>query len=93
MKRVNFSEWASPIVPVPKKDGQFRVCGDYKVTVNPDLGLDQYPLPITVDLFTSLTSVLSSMHSRQFVVVELRHDCSLLLYFTLTLNDPEGLML
>ena len=24
LKRVNFSEWASPIVPVPKKDGQFR---------------------------------------------------------------------
>ena len=25
-KRVNFSEWASPIVAVPKKDGQFCVC-------------------------------------------------------------------
>ena len=29
---VEHSEWASPIVPVPKKDGTLRICGDYKVT-------------------------------------------------------------
>ena len=34
LKNVTYSDWAVPIVPVPKKDGKFRICGDYKITVN-----------------------------------------------------------
>ena len=31
-----FSDWAAPIVPVMKGDGNVRICGDYKVTINKD---------------------------------------------------------
>ena len=30
---------------MPKKDETFHICGDYKVTVNQNLNVDQYPLP------------------------------------------------
>lgn len=32
---VEVSDWAKPIVCVPKTDRSVRVCGDYKVSVNP----------------------------------------------------------
>ena len=54
LKKVNNSEWAAPIVPVPKRDGQIRLCGDYTATVNQSLEVDQYPLPKPDDLVASL---------------------------------------
>ncbi|XP_033095838.1 uncharacterized protein K02A2.6-like [Anneissia japonica] len=51
---VNFSQWATPLVCIPKADGRVHVCGDYKVTVNPSLHCDQYPIPTPEEVFTKL---------------------------------------
>jgi hypothetical protein len=44
ISKVESSEWAIPTVPVIKTDGSIRICGDFKVTVNPQLKSDDYPL-------------------------------------------------
>ena len=54
IEKVDHSDWASPIVPVPKRDGKVRVCGDFKVTINCTLEVDKYPLPKPADLFATL---------------------------------------
>lgn len=54
IKPVTHSKWASPVVAVVKKNGQVRLCGDYKVTINPVMKVDQYPLPRIQDIFASL---------------------------------------
>ena len=53
LEHMSHSQWAAPIVPVPKKDGQIRICGDFKVIVNSILQVDQYPLPKQEDLFVT----------------------------------------
>ena len=54
MERVTHSDWDAPIVAVPKNDGGFCICGDYKVTVNEALDGYQYPLPNSSELFAAL---------------------------------------
>uniref|UniRef100_H3AC64 ribonuclease H n=1 Tax=Latimeria chalumnae TaxID=7897 RepID=H3AC64_LATCH len=48
------SEWAAPIVVVPKKDKSVRLCGDYKVIVDHCVEPEPYPLPNAEDLFATL---------------------------------------
>lgn len=51
---VRNSRWSTPVVPVVKKNGKIRLCGDYKCTVNPALQWETYPLPTTEQLFANL---------------------------------------
>lgn len=54
LEQVDYSSWGTPIVPILKKNGEIRICGDYKVTVNPQLVVEQYPLPRIEELFAKL---------------------------------------
>lgn len=51
---VDCSDWATPLVPVRKADGGLRICADYKVTLNPVLLIDRFPLPRIEDLLVGL---------------------------------------
>lgn len=64
---VPFSEWATPIVPVAKSDGSIRICGDFKITVNPILLVDKYPLPRIEELFAKLQGGV------EFTKIDLSH--------------------
>ena len=48
------SHWAAPIVPVLKKNGTVRICGDFKTTINQVSQVESYPLPRVEDLFANL---------------------------------------
>ncbi|XP_063358759.1 uncharacterized protein K02A2.6-like [Cydia amplana] len=51
---VEHSEYASPIVPVLKRNGTVRLCVDYSVSINKQLVVEQYPLPTANELFSKL---------------------------------------
>ena len=64
---VQFADWAAPIVPVLKRDGRVRICGDYKITVNRVAKLEKYPLPRIEELFVSLA------RGKMFTKLDLSH--------------------
>ena len=78
LEKTHYAEWAAPIVAVPKRDGRLRLCGDYKVTVNPALEVDQYPLPRPEDIFAKLSG------GKHFTTLDLTHA-----YNQLTLDEDS----
>ena len=50
IEKVSQSDWATPIVVVRKPGGKIRICNNFKVTVNPLLKNDVYPLPLPEEL-------------------------------------------
>ncbi|XP_063900178.1 uncharacterized protein K02A2.6-like [Zophobas morio] len=51
---IESSEWATPLVPVMKKDGTLRLCGDYRITANKWFEEVKYPLPTLEEMFSKL---------------------------------------
>lgn len=54
IKKLATSEWDAPVVSPVKKNCVVRVCADFKVTINPQLKVDEHPLPCMDDIYTSL---------------------------------------
>ena len=75
---MKFSKWAAPIVPVLKKCGSIRLCGDYKLTANTASPVDSYPLPKIEELFTDLSG------GKQFTKLDLAQA-----YLQLPLSDSS----
>lgn len=52
---VKTSDWTTPVVVVPKLGGKIRICGDYSVSVNPNLRTEHYPLPRIDEVFATFS--------------------------------------
>ena len=90
IEKVTHNDWAAVIIPAPKKDGRFRLCGDYIVTINQALSVEQYPLPKPEDLFATLAGgqAFSKLDlSQAYLQVQLDEQSK----DYLTLNTHQGL--
>lgn len=88
--KVNSSDYATPVVPVLKKNNTVRLCGDYSVTLNPNLIVDEHPLPTTDEMFASLADCkhFCKIDLRQaYLQMEVDEASSKLL----TINTHKGL--
>ncbi|XP_029155330.1 uncharacterized protein K02A2.6-like [Nylanderia fulva] len=56
IEKVTTSKWATPIVPILKKNGKIRICGDYKITLNSQLLVDDHPFLTINELFAKLAN-------------------------------------
>ncbi|XP_036347321.1 uncharacterized protein K02A2.6-like [Rhagoletis pomonella] len=51
---VEYSDWATPIVPVLKSDGTIRICGDYKSSLNKAMLPHNFQIPSISSLISSI---------------------------------------
>ena len=59
LEKVEFADWAAPVIPILKDDGKVRICGDHKMTINKASKVDLYPVPRVKDLFTAMSGGVS----------------------------------
>lgn len=74
LEPVQYSDWASPIVPVLKADKTIRVCGDFKQTINPKVedlftSFAGGKLFSKIDLSQAYQQVPLDEESRKYVVI------------------------
>lgn len=89
-KPVSGSRWAIPIVPVLKRYGNIRICGDFSVSVNSNIIVDEHPLPSHDELFAKMAECgyFSKIDLKQaYLQLELREEDK----EVLTLNTCKGL--
>ena len=90
IKKVDFSEWATPIVVVMKSNDKVRICGHYRLTVNPQLMVQHHQIPRVEELFARMNGckIFSKLDlADAYLQIEL-DDASKQL---LVINTPKGL--
>ena len=90
LEPIERSEWATPLVIVPKSNGRLRVCGDFKVTINKCVETKTYPLPTAEDIFARLAGgrVFTKLDlSQAYLQLAVDDDSKELL----VINTPKGL--
>lgn len=53
IERIEYADWASPMVVVVKPNKDLRICFDGSVTINPHIETHHYPLPVIDELLSS----------------------------------------
>ena len=90
-ERIEYSDWGTPLVVVPKPGGGVRLCGDYKCTVNPQLEVPKTPMPSLEDILTKLAGMNKFCKldlSTAYLQMRLDEDSQQLT----VLNTPRGLL-
>ncbi|KAL6724109.1 hypothetical protein Aduo_019035 [Ancylostoma duodenale] len=54
ISKVNYSDWAAPIIIAKKSNGSLRICAEFSTGLNDALNLHQYPLPLPEDIIATL---------------------------------------
>lgn len=67
LENIETNEWATPIVPIIKNDGSICICGDFKLTVNPNIVIYKHPIPHIDDIFEVLQGGMT------FIELDLKH--------------------
>lgn len=90
LEPVEYSDWATPVVPVIKKNGSIRLCGDYRSTVNQAVKQFTYPLPTVNEVLATMTggTIFSKLDlSEAYLQLPVDDPSSRIL----TLNTHKGL--
>ena len=79
IKKVNYSEWASPTVYVKKKNNKIRVCADFSTVLNECPRDHTYLLPTPEEIFSKLNEgkVVSKIDlSEAYLQVKVEEECT-----------------
>ena len=66
IEKVEYADWASPMVVVVKPNKDLRICFDGSVTINPHIETHHYPLPVIDELLASKSG------AKYFCVLDLK---------------------
>ena len=66
IRKVEYAEWASPMVTARKPNGEIRCCLDGSKTINPHIETNHYPIPLIDDL------LVNKNNAKWFTVLDLK---------------------